>query len=83
MANKKVEGRDKFITELTALNEGPTPVPHDYATIIRHTRPDLTRRRIYDVRHGLRVDFDVLSEIKRVTRERAAANYMNSQPVEA
>jgi hypothetical protein len=80
MANKKVEGRDRFDDELKALNTGEHKVPHDYATIILHSRPDLTRRHIHDVRHGLRVDFDVLGEIKRVTRERAAALYLNAVP---
>ncbi len=83
MANKKVEGRDKFDLGLKALNEAENKVPHDYATIIRHTRPDWSRRYIHDVRHGLRVDFDVLAELKRVARERAAALYLTTQPVEA
>lgn len=81
MANKKVEGRDKFDDDLRTLNNGEHKVPHDYATIIMHTRPDLTRRLIYDVRHGKRVNTDVLGEIKRVTRERAAAVYLNAVTV--
>ncbi len=80
MANKKVDGRDKFNDELRALNEGEHKVPHDYATIILHTRPDLSRRLIHDVRHGKRVNTDVLAEIKRVTRERAAARFLNPIP---
>lgn len=71
MPRKKTLGRDDFNDQLKVLDG--KGIPHNYATIILHTRPDLTRRYIHDVRHGKRVDFDVLSEIRRVSRERTAA----------
>lgn len=77
MANKKVPGRDDFDTQLAAIEK--LGIPSDYATIILHTRHDLTRRHIHDVRHGHRVDFDVLSEIRRVVRERNAAALLHTQ----
>lgn len=81
MANKKVPGRDEFDVQLEALEA--VGIPRDCASIIRHTRRDLPKRLIYDVRHGKRVNFDVLAEIRRVVRERMAANMLHTQPVAA
>jgi hypothetical protein len=80
MANKKVPGRDDFDAQLGALEA--VGIPHDYATIIHHTRRDLPKRLIHDVRHGKRVNFDVLGEIRRVVRERTAANLLHTQVVQ-
>lgn len=77
MANKKHPDRDKFEAELEELNK--LDVPADYATIVRHTRPDIPKRLLYDVRHGNTTDLAVLAEIRRVTRERAAANIIYAQ----
>jgi len=66
MSTRKHPKRDEFDME-----RGPwmDDLPRNYASIIRHYRPDLPKRRIYDVRHGNIVDMEILSELKRVARE--------------
>ena len=69
MANKKVPRRDEYDTALALI--APL-LPRNYAGIIAHYRPDLNRRRIYHAKVGKVVDFDILAEFKRVARESAA-----------
>jgi hypothetical protein len=72
MANKKVARREEFEAEIDQLQG----LPSNYAGIIHHYRPDLTKRRIWNVRHKKAVDFDVLAELKRVAREAKAAKQL-------
>ena len=69
MANKKVPRRDEYDLALALI--APL-LPRNYAGIIAHYRPDLNRRRIYHAKVGKVVDFDILAEFKRVARESAA-----------
>lgn len=78
MANKKLPRRDEYNAELSLIE---AQLPANYAGIIRHYRPDLDKRRIYDARHGRVVDFDILAELKRVARESASARKL--QPTTA
>jgi predicted Ser/Thr protein kinase len=78
MPNKKHPDRDKFDAEMKVI-EQLGPIPSDYAKIIRHSRPDLNKRLLYDVRHSKRVDLSVLAEIRRVVLERATANILHPQ----
>lgn len=69
MPSKKHPQRDEFDA---ARGEWLNDLPADYAAIVKHYRPDLpnlTKRRIWEVRHGNRVDMDILNELKRVARE--------------
>ena len=72
MANKKVPRRDEFEAEIDRLE----CLPPNYAGIIHHYRPDLDKRRIWNVRHKKAVDFDILAELKRVDREAKAAKQL-------
>ncbi len=78
MANKKVERRDEYDAE---INKIEALLPANYAGIIKHYRPDLDKRRIWNARHKKVVDFDILAELKRVARESSAARQL--QPVTA
>jgi len=73
MANKKVPRRDEFETEIDLLVPN---LPRNYAGIVRHYRPDLPKRRIYDTRHKKVVDFEILNELKRVARESKSAQQL-------
>ncbi|MBC6988993.1 hypothetical protein [Hymenobacter sp. BT491] len=73
MANKKVLRRDEYDAEIDRI--APF-LPSNYAGIICHYRPDLDKRRIWNARHKKAVDFDILSELKRVARESAAAKQL-------
>ena len=75
MANKKVPRRDEYDLELAAI--APL-LPRNYAGIIAHYRPDLNRRRIYHAKVGKVVDFDILAEFKRVARESAAGQTLQT-----
>ena len=46
MANKKVPRRDEYDSELGLIKES---LPSNYAGIIQHSRPDLNKRRIYEL----------------------------------
>lgn len=71
MPKKPHPDRANFDSQLEALERiGIFP---EYATIIRHTRPDLDKSLIQDVRYGRRVNIDVLGEIRRVVMERLEA----------
>jgi len=76
MPNKKHPDRDRFMAKWEKLGE----VPSDYAVVIRHTRPDLTKRYIHDVRHARRTDLEVIGLIERVVQERTVANMLHPQP---
>ena len=75
MANKKVPRRDEYDTALALI--APL-LPRNYAGIIAHYRPDLNKRRIYHAKVGKVVDFDILAEFKRVARESAAAQTLQT-----
>jgi hypothetical protein len=75
MANKKVPRRDEYDLELALI--APL-LPRNYAGIVHHYRPDLNRRRIYHAKVGKVVDFDILAEFKRVARESAAAQTLQT-----
>ena len=75
MANKKVPRRDEYDLALALI--APL-LPRNYAGIIAHYHPDLNRRRIYHAKVGKVVDFDILAEFKRVARESAAAQTLQT-----
>ena len=75
MANKKVPRRDEYDTALALI--APL-LPRNYAGIIAHYRPDLNKRRIYHAKVGKVVDFDILAEFKRVARESAAGQTLQT-----
>ena len=75
MANKKVPRRDEYDLALALI--APL-LPRNYAGIIAHYRPDLNKRRIYHAKVGKVVDFDILAEFKRVARESAAAQTLQT-----
>lgn len=75
MANKKVPRRDEYDTALALIAH---LLPRNYAGIIAHYRPDLNKRRIYHAKVGKVVDFDILAEFKRVAREHAAAQTLQT-----
>ncbi|SNR91405.1 hypothetical protein [Hymenobacter mucosus] len=70
MPAKKHPKREEFEAQ---RGEWLNDLPPNYAGIVTHYRPDLNKRRIWDVRHGNIVDMDILGELRRVAREAKAA----------
>ena len=82
MPRLKHPDRQQFEAQMKVI-ERLGPIPSDYAVVIRHSRPDLNKRYIHDVRHGRRVDLEVLGLIRQMQQERLTANILHPVMAEA
>jgi hypothetical protein len=78
MPNKKVPGRDEFEAARLAIVEH---LPSNYGGLILHRRRDIDKRRLYHVKCGKVVDWDILSELQKLAKEEQAARKL--QPLAA